>query len=83
MVPPVVRAPWEVLFASIRACTVRASCSRLNRAEPESGEGRVKHIFIGEGRVKCVFITLQCHDMYIHAYAKESLRDLFSDYILQ
>ena len=32
--------PCEVLLATIRACTVRAICSALKRAEPDSREGR-------------------------------------------
>ena len=32
--------PCEVLLATIRACTVRAICSALKRAEPDSREER-------------------------------------------
>ena len=36
IVPP---TPCEVLLATIRACTVRAICSALKRAEPDSRGG--------------------------------------------
>lgn len=58
VVPPTESAPWEVLFASILACTVRASCSALKRADPESGQGKVIkegnndiHGYLKEGHV--------------------------------
>ena len=51
IVPP---TPCEVLLATIRACTVRAICSALKRAEPDSrgGEEEGRKRMEGEGRRK-------------------------------
>lgn len=40
MLGPWDEPPCEVRLASIRACTVRAICSALKRAEPDSEGGR-------------------------------------------
>ena len=42
--------PCEVLLATMRACTVRAICSALKRAEPDSRGGRGEKKGGGGGR---------------------------------